>query len=269
MKHIGDIVKRVAGMTIIAIVISLIVSTLARLFAGAEIDLLHFAMAVGMPVALVPPVLYPLVRMNDKLRETRNALERLSLTDPLTGLANRRAFFDRAKTLLATAGRDRLDIAVMMIDIDDFKEVNDCYGHDVGDAVLQMAAKTVEGMVTGWGHGNVRLVARIGGEEFAVLLSEVDQDCVPQLAEAICQAVRTKAMNYDGHALSLTVSIGVAMHRQGTTIDATLKAADIAVYQAKKEGRDRWCQASPSEVAETLAKAVGPVVASRARMRVA
>ena len=153
-----------------------------------------------------------------------------SLVDPLTGIANRRAFMETAGSLAHTR-----PAAVLVIDLDHFKQINDAFGHGVGDRVLQVFAETAAGGIT---PGD--LVARLGGEEFAVLLDDCDSQKAVAVAERIRTDFATFAAVVDGCAVNGTVSVGVALCEHGLLdVSAALAQADQALYHAKQRGRNR------------------------------
>ncbi len=158
-----------------------------------------------------------------------------SLVDPLTGIPNRRAFMETADSRALRHESNTKPAAVLLIDLDHFKQINDAFGHGVGDRVLQVFAETAAGGIT---SGD--LVARLGGEEFAVLLD----DCDAQKAVAVAERIRADfamfAAEVDGCAVNGTVSVGVALCEQGPLdVSAALAQADQALYHAKQRGRNR------------------------------
>lgn len=169
-------------------------------------------------------------------------LENLANIDGLTGLVNRRRFFDLAARDWALATRYNRPVAVLMIDIDHFKMVNDTYGHDVGDAAIShVAAICKESKRT------TDVVARVGGEEFALLLPETDLAGALTVAERIRLRVAANGLASDQGEVRLTVSIGVAL-RQADTPDflALLKRSDQLLYVAKRGGRNQVAHDEPS-----------------------
>ena len=166
---------------------------------------------------------------------------RLSVTDGLTGLWNFRYFqLTLAKEIERGSRFDR-PLALLMLDLDHFKRVNDQYGHQRGDAVLIELAERLRGLVR-----DVDTLARYGGEELVVVLPETDEPGAVRAAERICEAVRATTFGLPGELpVPVTVSIGVAVFPgHGATPSALLRAADDALYAAKREGRDAWRLAS-------------------------
>lgn len=158
-----------------------------------------------------------------------------SLVDPLTGIANRRAFMEGAAVLARRIEEEHRPAAVLLIDLDHFKAINDRFGHAVGDRVLQVFAETAHNQI-----GPDDLLGRLGGEEFAVALFDVDRDRAMGVAENIRQAFEHVASEVDGHPVAGTCSIGVALCDDGHFDMAELLGqADQALYSAKERGRNR------------------------------
>jgi diguanylate cyclase (GGDEF)-like protein len=167
-------------------------------------------------------------------------LEHQAFTDSLTGLANRRNFMDSAEIELARARRFGNTNAVLLLDIDHFKAVNDKYGHKAGDTALEALADTLRNRLR-----EVDIIGRIGGEEFAVLLPETDMKMASQAAERLRQAVEEREITVGNNLpLHLTVSIGIASPaKPSEKIEEILRLADSALYAAKNSGRNCVCLA--------------------------
>jgi diguanylate cyclase (GGDEF)-like protein/PAS domain S-box-containing protein len=165
-------------------------------------------------------------------------LERRAHTDSLTGLANRGRFFELAKVELARSLRYGNPYAVLLLDIDNFKKINDMHGHKSGDAVLQTLANIMRRTLR-----EVDIIGRIGGEEFAILLPETNLETAPEVAERLRQTVAdTEIETGNQMSLHITVSIGVALPvKHSHQIDNVLRRADTALYAAKNRGRNRVC----------------------------
>ncbi|EXJ13420.1 GGDEF domain-containing protein [Imhoffiella purpurea] len=155
--------------------------------------------------------------------------------DPLTGLGNRRAFDMQGSQWLADSVRHRHPIALMVMDLDRFKGVNDTYGHPVGDQLLRAVANTLTSVTRA-----ADLCVRMGGDEFVVLLPGTDLSAAMECAERIRQAVsRECVMIPTGETVTTSVSIGVAAHRHGMDLDQLYHQADDALYAAKRAGTNR------------------------------
>ncbi|KPK03482.1 MAG: hypothetical protein AMS20_10515, partial [Gemmatimonas sp. SG8_28] len=169
-----------------------------------------------------------------RLREGREELERLSVTDPLTGLFNRRKLVQKIEQEAQRSGRTGKPFAVLMMDVDEFKAVNDRFGHHAGDRVLVAVARVL--------HDSVRVidsVGRYGGEEFVVVLPETDRTHGVETAERIRAAVASRRLAPGVEDTRVTVSIGVAeFPTDGTTVDVIIDSADRALYVAKQRGRN-------------------------------
>lgn len=179
---------------------------------------------------LLPMTLIKLVR-----EETHGELVRESQTDYLTRLGNRRWFFEQGARLIED-GKGRVPVAVLAFDLDQFKAVNDRYGHQKGDQVLQSFAETARGML-----GEDAILARIGGEEFAALLSGDAAHRAPALGESIVRRfAETISNRVDDIGIAATVSIGLAQYEQDAPpLAEALAAADRALYRAKALGGNR------------------------------
>lgn len=175
----------------------------------------------------------------EALRKLNADLERLAMIDPLTAVANRRYFYQRAAIEIEAAHRRRSPLACLMLDIDFFKSVNDAHGHAAGDQVLKRVAEIVSAGIRPYD-----LLGRLGGEEFGVLLPDADPATAATIAERLRLAVSASPALVDGVALPVTVSIGVSiLASEDGAIDPLLDRADRALYEAKNAGRD--CVAGP------------------------
>lgn len=172
----------------------------------------------------------------DELTDSHARLEALVRSDALTGLASRRHFAEQLPPALARARRRRSRLALVFVDLDHFKAVNDTYGHDVGDRLLIHVAHVLRDAVR-----QTDLVARLGGDEFVMLLEDLKQrEDLDRLADTLLQAFR-QPVEIAGHALEVGVSIGIALHPDdGDDAEALMKKADQAMYRAKARGRGTY-----------------------------
>ena len=181
-------------------------------------------------------------RLQDRLQKSYQRCIELALTDPLTGLYDR-AYLDRhLDELIKRVHQDGITAAVLMFDIDHFKQVNNTHGHDAGDDVLrELAARTLNSV------RSVDLVARQGGEEFVVVMPETDLSIAAAVAERLRAAVAREpfTVKADGQNISITISVGVTSAAAGDDRKRMLKRADIALYMAKNQGRNRVVVRSP------------------------
>jgi diguanylate cyclase (GGDEF)-like protein len=180
-----------------------------------------------------PPVadeLYARLRAAERLGAMQRELVRLASVDPLTGLSNRRVFFERAEAARERC-RDGGALTAIMFDIDHFKRVNDLYGHDVGDLAIASVAQLAAAVGV--------LVGRLGGEEFGILTEGQHLHDGVKLAERLRAAVAALRLTTLNGPLTLSCSFGVSEIMPGESIDDLLKRADVALYAAKTGGRNR------------------------------
>lgn len=169
-------------------------------------------------------------------------LQKLAEIDPLTGLLNRRSFFEQTAEVLASDHDEGAGHVVLMLDIDHFKQLNDLHGHAAGDLALEAFARCCHGAVRGRD-----VVARLGGEEFCVFLRSVTLDKAVDIAERIRAATEDLEIDLGGKPAKITVSIGLAACLPGEpAVDQALRRADRLLYEAKLNGRNRVAYAQPS-----------------------
>ncbi|HXA75997.1 MAG TPA: diguanylate cyclase [Candidatus Acidoferrales bacterium] len=177
-----------------------------------------------------------LIDLHRQIEAKNKLLEELALTDPLTGLPNRRAIEDWSARQLSGAARHGFPIWVVLMDLDHFKNVNDTYGHDAGDTVLKKFGEVL--------RANTRLSdisGRIGGEEFLLVLTHADQSSVAVVLGRIRQQLAAERFEWNGSAIHVTASFGVAgfSGKKAPEFKQLLKQADAALYRAKDLGRNR------------------------------
>ena len=168
-------------------------------------------------------------------------VKRQAVTDELTGLANRRSFLETLETELRRAQRFGSPLGLVFADLDNFKLVNDRFGHQAGDDVLRAFAGVLQGRIR-----EIDLAARLGGEEFAVLLPETDASGSRALAEDLRAAVTDLVIESGSHAIRVTASFGVAAFPETDGADELMTAADLALYSAKRQGKNRVIAVGPN-----------------------
>jgi len=180
--------------------------------------------------------------MREQIRQQQEALEQAASIDDLTGLLNRREFDRLLREEVARCRRYQTPTALIMIDIDLFKNFNDSYGHQGGDEALRTVSQAIRNSVR-----DIDRVCRFGGEEIAVILPAADRQSAVRAAERIRQAVAERKISVTGdRQASVTISLGVATCRdRDNTADALLRAADSALYLSKEQGRNRVTLANP------------------------
>jgi two-component system cell cycle response regulator len=174
--------------------------------------------------------------MTASLSARSETLEQAALTDGLTGMQNRRYFDDALREYLEEFQRIGKPVGLMILDLDHFKNVNDSHGHDVGDEVLRAVASCLKDMTR---YHDV--VARLGGEEFAVVAPNMDNDLLMKLAERIRKAIAAMAVVSGNVRLRITTSVGLAIWNGNESADQFYRRADAMLYKAKRLGRNRVC----------------------------
>lgn len=169
-------------------------------------------------------------------------LQSLALHDALTGLPNRRLLMDRLSLAIAHARRNKRAMAVMFLDLDEFKQINDTLGHDAGDKLLNMVAARLVGAVR-----QEDTVARLGGDEFVIVLWELGHtDDVVKLVSKVIKAV-SQLYNVQGRSVSVTASVGISIYpAHGAEAESLMKSADKALYEAKRSGKNNYRIATDS-----------------------
>lgn len=176
-------------------------------------------------------------RLLDKLKEQQAELSRAAHHDSLTGLPNRRLLADRIKTALATARRQNTRLALLFMDLDEFKPINDTLGHEAGDKVLQLVARRLQASVR-----ETDSVARLGGDEFVILMTNLGDDALTvteHLADKIMTAIKAP-FELDGSTYQIGTSIGAAVGDGNQTEAGLMRLADNLMYEAKAAGRGRY-----------------------------
>jgi diguanylate cyclase (GGDEF)-like protein len=226
----------VVPVTLAAILFGYLVITVMLYFIGFRDAKLHYTLATLFPLVLTPVTIFPLAVMSQRLRSAKHQLEALLRIDAMTGLPNRRAFFEHAEDIYARGKA----VSLMMIDVDHFKAVNDSFGHDAGDVVIRTVAQAIAQLVKATPGAGERITARFGGEEFAVLLEGIDNETAGRLAGRIVERLGDAPTLYSGSIIPTTVSVGVAERQGNERVDDTLRSADNACYRAKRLGRNQW-----------------------------
>ena len=173
-----------------------------------------------------------------------DSLRKLAFYDSLTGLPNRNLLYDRLSVAIASAGRTREGLALLYIDIDHFKRVNDSFGHDAGDDLLRQIAARMQASLR-----RTDTLARMGGDEFVAILEQVlDPELAQNMAEKVLASCRG---DYElrGNRVHVTMSVGLSLYpRDGQEADLLLKRADLAMYRAKATGKNRYQILDPSRL---------------------
>ncbi|HET9835302.1 MAG TPA: diguanylate cyclase [Rhodanobacteraceae bacterium] len=206
----------------------------------------------GFPASMAYAAVVITVGLADRtlqVRHERDRAHRLAENDPLTGVLNRRAILDRLHEGWQAARGKGQSLAVLFLDLDHFKRINDTRGHSVGDACLRAVVGAIQEQLGGADH-----LGRYGGEEFLIVLRWVSARVAQQIAERICARAAALRVSVGGEPIALTVSIGVAvMDAETPSAETLVECADTAQYRAKALGRNRVVLYRREDVAQTLA----------------
>ncbi|MES1945706.1 diguanylate cyclase [Salinisphaera sp. C84B14] len=224
--------KGTAIFTFASTLIAFAVTGVSLELAGLRHGAIGYLIALACSLTIMPAMMVALLSLIKRLDEAEHALYRLARTDELTDLPNRRALFEAAVHQLQTDTA----VALLFIDIDHFKRVNDTYGHRIGDIILCRVAEAIDGQLSARG-----LLYRFGGEEFAGLLYNTPPADARDIAEALREHIQRTPITVGEHTLYITLSIGVATadNARNSQITTLIDHADQAVYEAKNAGRNR------------------------------
>lgn len=218
------------GSMIMAVALT---AALERIFRGEVVamDLFFAAVIAGI---LAPIISYGFIYLTGQLNLAEQQMRHLATTDGLTGVLNRRYFFERSEIELQRAIRYGHPLSMLIFDIDHFKEVNDRFGHQAGDAVIRQLADMTVNTIR-----STDLLGRYGGEEFILLLPEAGFESAWKVAERLRKKVESHVFNFDGNAISITISVGISsLESPDTDLEALISRADRSLYAAKDAGRN-------------------------------
>lgn len=233
-----ELSRQVAWITGTCLAVAISVNTIVQIVFGTDPNGFlrdTISVLIGVPLLAIP-IARAMGRAHLELFRAKLQADALGQTDPLTGLPNRRA-------LMEAADREMPDVlALVIVDIDRFKYVNDTHGHLAGDKVLRHVGRMMEASLSEFGS-----VARIGGEEFAVLCSKTPIDSLMTKLIDFRMVMESTPIAVDGQALQVTISAGVALRAHDDTFDQLFSRADRALYSAKGNGRNRVHFSTPSD----------------------
>lgn len=208
---------------------------------GAALAIL--AICAAIPLLIAPPISFFALSILRLLTETIDRVDAYVRIDTLTGVLTRAYLLGQMRDHLGSAKGG----AFLMIDADHFKQINDTYGHDIGDEALRRLADVLRTTLS-----VDALVGRLGGEEFGVFLPGAGDAEAAAAALSLCEAMRVRGRSIAGYEIALTISIGGASHRAENSVEATMKLADAALYHAKRSGRDRFFIAEATDTMPAL-----------------
>ncbi|HRW06610.1 MAG TPA: GGDEF domain-containing protein [Caldilineaceae bacterium] len=217
-------------VTLFATFSSLITVAVALRLTGFGSLPITYVIAGVVPLFVMPPVTYVLAQIAYELTCTQEELLRLARTDELTGIFNRRAFFEQGNRMIQHAEFEERPVGLLLIDADNFKQVNDSFGHAAGDHALRHLAQTIAAVAK-----PEDVVARFGGDEFAVLRHNASKADMAVLAASIQSALACQEFIYQNHRIALAISTGVADSTAVSSFDGLLLATDMALYGDKAD----------------------------------
>jgi diguanylate cyclase (GGDEF)-like protein len=226
--------KLVIFTTVVSILISIGVSCILGWLLHNDFSLTGLLIATVVPLIITPSIGIVFFRAYFELEEVKTKLAHLSVTDDLTQVYNRRYFIGRAHYELARAKRYGHAFSMLLFDLDDFKQINDQYGHPAGDEVLCMVANTCLRE-----SREVDVLARYGGDEFALLIPALQKEQAVQYADRLRRILGESKIEYEGHQLQTTASVGVVTWTPAITeLERLIYLMDKALYAAKRAGKD-------------------------------
>lgn len=240
MTKRSDVPLFAANVTLRAILIAVCIAAGGTYLSGG-VNLEVVAYAILLPALVASPTSYWMAHSIYVMTRMRDDIERIALTDDLSGLANRRGFFERAEKLITETSDPASHGALILIDIDNMKRINDSRGHKAGDAALTAVGRVI-GELTPRDSG---VAGRIGGEEFAIFITRLLADSGKDVAESICERIRQTPIRSDDDNFHVTSSCGVTTISGSETIKSAFLRADGALYAAKNAGRDRVVSGDP------------------------
>ncbi len=226
--------KIVALITLFSIVASEVITTGSLYLLDCVIDDITLFLAALVPALVAPCACWYIVGLTIKINQLKEEMRIIASYDKLTGTMTRPAFLSTCECVYDAINRKQATLAIFYIDVDDFKKINDTYGHPGGDAVLKAFGEVLQNSLR-----KSDVLGRIGGEEFAVALPYVNLADAIKLGEKLLAALKENPVDYSEHRIAYSVSIGITLHdsSNNTALEQLFKQADHALYQAKNSGK--------------------------------
>jgi diguanylate cyclase (GGDEF)-like protein len=229
------LIGSVIFIAVIAAVVSIPITWLLVEIFGMDYTLSTLFLSVVVPMLVAPAIAVYFLKMYFKLQRLENQMHYIATYDSLTGLLTRQSFFERSSARLEQAYRTGRTVTVLYLDLDNFKMINDTYGHGAGDKVLSFF-----GYLLRETFREDDILGRIGGEEACVVLDGLSLEDTLSIIERIFQSCRTHRVRVEGKSIGFSVSIGAAITRdEPIDLDTLIAQADKALYHAKNTGKDR------------------------------
>jgi diguanylate cyclase (GGDEF)-like protein len=238
--------KTVLVITIIVMAASIAVTAAAVVIAdsfGFGFNLTPaILLAAVVPLIVAPPICWFLVSLIFQIYKIEEGTHNPASNDALTGLMSRHAFFNNANNYVSLATREKTVFSVMIIDLDNFKLINEKYGYPAGDAVLKLFANVVNSVAR-----RSDITGRLGGEEFAMVLPSTTTREAIEFSDRLHDAINKAVLKYNDNIIKYTASIGLTSFVPGSSvsIDELLARSDLALYQAKRDGRNQTATFNP------------------------
>ncbi|WP_019505319.1 GGDEF domain-containing protein [Pleurocapsa sp. PCC 7319] len=230
--------KTVLVVTILSILSSLIVAEIIVIICGKQLYLYNWIITIIIPAIVAPVMSYFQVKLIFEIDSLEKQVRKLVIYDQLTGAFNRSFFLERAKDIISTAKHENKWIYVIMMDLDKFKNINDRYGHQAGDLVLQKAGELCRKHLR-----KADYFGRYGGEEFILILKDCDQKEAIKVIERIRMSISNAQVEHENHNIIFTASFGISSSQifaddPQENLSMLIKFADQALYEAKNNGRN-------------------------------
>ena len=229
-------------ITGVSIVCAVVLTACVTHSSKRAVDFAALRNAAEIAAVIAFVISYPVIDAIRHILKGKRSIERLAMTDDLTGLSNRRALLAAAEQAIAHVDDAALPPALLIVDLDHFKRVNDAYGHRAGDQALVAAAHALARSV----RSDVDFVGRLGGEEFVVLLDAADPETARRAAESARAAVAAMRVTTPNGEIAVTASIGYTPLTADDTVSTALQRADEALYAAKRAGRNQIASRAPN-----------------------
>ena len=227
-------------VTLASVIASLALSHVIYVILDFDVSLSNTMVAIIVPLIITPLVVTPLFNLLFRVFELENTNRVLAAYDPVTGLMSRRAILSQTVSFLSYAERKRMPVSMLFIDLDDFKAINDKYGHQFGDNVLHRVGQYINTI-----KRESDLIGRYGGDEIIALLPDTDTKGVLHFAEKLHSILKENPITANNEPMHLTLSIGTATYKPNAhpiNIDELIRQSDLALYEAKQHGKN--CTAS-------------------------
>ncbi len=237
-----DVVIASLAITGVSVACAVILTACVTHSTKRAVDFTALRNAAEIAAVIAFVISFPVFDAIRRILKGKRKIERLAMTDDLTGLSNRRALLAAAEQAIAHIDGVAPPPALLIVDLDHFKRVNDVYGHRAGDQALQAAAQALVRS----GRGDIDLVGRLGGEEFVVLLAAADEETARRAAESARAAIAAMRVATPNGEIALTASIGYTPLFAGDSVSAALQRADEALYAAKRAGRNQIASRAPN-----------------------